>query len=111
MPNSFECFWALKALDNTEMSSDGIPVEQMVEISARLIEDEDIRTIVCGSMMTDTPEKDVCMGVRMTREEIKQEKRGGLGRKGVVITQMTKQIGTVVKVAVELRLQSPFMTT
>lgn len=51
------------------------------------------------------------MGVRMTREEIKQEKRGGLGRKGVVITQMTKQIGTVVKVAVELRLQSHFMTT
>ena len=62
MPNSFECFWALKALDNTEMSSDGIPVEQMVEISARLIEDEDIRTIVCGSMMTDTPEKDVLYG-------------------------------------------------
>ena len=62
MPNSFECFWALKALDNTEMSSDGIPVEQMVEISARLIEDEDIRTIVCGSMITDTPEKDVLYG-------------------------------------------------
>ena len=59
MPNNLQCFWALKALDNTEMSSDGITVEQMVEISARLIEDEDIRTIVCGSMMTDTPEKDV----------------------------------------------------
>jgi hypothetical protein len=54
-----ECFWALKALDNTEMSSAGIPAEQMWEISARLIEDEDIRRIVCGPMMTDRPNKDV----------------------------------------------------
>ena len=57
-----ESFWALKALDNTEMSSAGIPTEKMIEISARLIEDEDIRTIVFGSMMKDTPEKDVLYG-------------------------------------------------
>jgi hypothetical protein len=31
----------------------------MWEISARLIEDEDIRRIVCGPMMTDRPNKDV----------------------------------------------------
>jgi hypothetical protein len=54
-----EYFWSLKALDNTEMSSAGIPAEQMLEISARLIEDEDIRTIVFGSMMTERPNKDV----------------------------------------------------
>jgi predicted transcriptional regulator len=54
-----EYFWALKALDNTEMSSAGIPTEQMLEISARLIEDEDIRRIVFGSMMRDRPNKDV----------------------------------------------------
>jgi predicted transcriptional regulator len=54
-----EYFWPLKALDNTEMSSAGIPTEQMLEISARLIEDEDIRTIVFGSMMRDRPNKDV----------------------------------------------------
>jgi hypothetical protein len=41
-----ESFWGLKALDNNEMSSAGIPAEQMLEISARLIEDEDIRRIV-----------------------------------------------------------------
>ena len=39
-----------------------MPAEQMLEISARLIEDEDIRTIVFGSMMKDTPEKDVLYG-------------------------------------------------
>jgi hypothetical protein len=54
-----EYFWPLKALDNTEMSSAGIPAGQMWEISARLIEDEDIRRIVCEPMMTNRPNKDV----------------------------------------------------
>jgi hypothetical protein len=54
-----EYFWSLKALDNTEMSSAGIPTEQMWEISARLIDDEDIRRIVCEPIMTDRPNKDV----------------------------------------------------
>jgi hypothetical protein len=53
------CFWTLKALDNTEMSSAGIPAEQMWEISARLIDDEDIRRIVYEPMMRDRPNKDV----------------------------------------------------
>jgi predicted transcriptional regulator len=38
-------FWALKALDNDELSND-IPPEQILEISARLIEDRDILKIV-----------------------------------------------------------------
>jgi predicted transcriptional regulator len=38
-------FWALKALDNDEFSND-IPPEQILEISARLIEDKDILKIV-----------------------------------------------------------------
>jgi hypothetical protein len=52
-------FWALKALDIDEFSSAGIPTEQMLEISARLIEDKDIQKIVCGTMIVDVPEKDV----------------------------------------------------
>jgi hypothetical protein len=39
-------FWALNALDNDEFSTGGIPAEQMLEISARLIEDKDILRIV-----------------------------------------------------------------
>jgi predicted transcriptional regulator len=54
-----ECFWALKALDNNEMSSSGIPAEQMLEISARLIEDEDVRRIVFEPIMIDMQKKDV----------------------------------------------------
>ena len=47
-------FWALKALDNNEISSAGIPAEQILEIGARLIEDEDIRMmIVSGPMDRD----------------------------------------------------------
>jgi hypothetical protein len=56
------CFWTLKALDNNEISSGGIPVEQMLEISARLIEDEDIRRILCGPMIMNRPKKDVLYG-------------------------------------------------
>ena len=58
-----ECFWALKALDKNEISSAGIPAEQMLEISARLIEDEDIRMmIVSGPMDRDRLRKDGSMG-------------------------------------------------
>jgi hypothetical protein len=57
-----KCFWTLKALDNNEISSGGIPVEQMLEISARLIEDEDIRRILCGPMIMNRPKKDVLYG-------------------------------------------------
>jgi hypothetical protein len=52
-------FWALEALDNDEFSSAGIPMEQVLEISASLIEDEEIRRIICGPMMIDRPKKDV----------------------------------------------------
>ena len=38
-------FWALKALDNDELSND-IPPEQILEISATLIEDKDVLKIV-----------------------------------------------------------------
>ena len=53
-----KCFWTLKALDN-EVSSGGIPVEQMLEISARLIEEEDIRRILCGPIIMNGPKKDL----------------------------------------------------
>ena len=38
------------------------PREKILEISARLIEDEDIRRIVLQYTMRDTPEKDVMYG-------------------------------------------------
>ncbi|CAN5293765.1 hypothetical protein BH18THE2_BH18THE2_25700 [soil metagenome] len=57
-----KCFWTLKALDNDEISSGAIPVEQMLEISARLIEDEDIRRILCGPMIMNRPKKDLLYG-------------------------------------------------
>lgn len=57
-----KCFWTLKALANDEISSGGIPVEQILEISARLIEDEDIRRILCGPMIMNGPKKDLFYG-------------------------------------------------
>jgi hypothetical protein len=54
-----KCFWTLKALDKDGISSSGIPAEQMLEISARLIEDEDIRRIVFEPIMIDMQKKDV----------------------------------------------------
>jgi hypothetical protein len=36
-----------------------MPAERMLEICTRLIEDEDIQRIVCGSTMIDRPKKDV----------------------------------------------------
>ena len=44
-------YWALKALDKDEFSSSDIPAEQVLEISARLIEDKDIQRIVCEPMI------------------------------------------------------------
>jgi hypothetical protein len=42
-----ECFWGLKALDNNiGVTSSDIPPEQIIEISAKLVEDEEIRRIV-----------------------------------------------------------------
>jgi hypothetical protein len=52
-----ECFWALKALDSTDLSPSDIPSEQMLEISARLIEDKDIQKIVCGPIIVNVPKK------------------------------------------------------
>jgi hypothetical protein len=53
-------FWALKVLDIDEISSGNImPAEQILEIYARLIEDEDVRRIVCGPTMIDRSKKDV----------------------------------------------------
>ena len=52
-------FWALKALDKDEFSSGAIPAEQVLEISAMLIEDDEIRRIVCGLMMTDRLNEDL----------------------------------------------------
>jgi hypothetical protein len=54
-----KCFWTLKALDKDGISSSGIPAEQMLEISARLIEDEDIRRIVFEPIMIDMQKEDV----------------------------------------------------
>ena len=42
-------FWKLKALDNDELSSSGIPPEQIMEIGARLIDDKDIFGIIFES--------------------------------------------------------------
>jgi hypothetical protein len=44
-----ECFWALKALDKDELSSSGIPLEQIMEIGASLIDDKDIFEIIFES--------------------------------------------------------------
>jgi hypothetical protein len=42
-----KCFWGLKALDNNVgVTSSDIPPEQIIEISAKLVEDEEIRRIV-----------------------------------------------------------------
>ena len=53
------CFWTLKALDKDGISSSDIPVEQILEISAKLIEDEGIRRIVFEPIMIDMQKKDV----------------------------------------------------
>jgi hypothetical protein len=52
-------FWALKALDEDEFSSSGIPAEQVLEISARLIEDKDIQKILSEPMMINRLKEDV----------------------------------------------------
>ena len=52
-------YWALKALDEDEFSSIGIPAEQVLEISARLIEDKDIQKIVSEPMMINRLKEDV----------------------------------------------------
>jgi hypothetical protein len=57
------CFWTLKALDKTGISSRDIPAQQMLEISAKLIEDEDIRRIVFEPILIDKPKKVCCMGL------------------------------------------------
>jgi hypothetical protein len=46
-------FWALKALENDEFSASGMPAEQMLEISARLIEDKDIQRIISELVLGD----------------------------------------------------------
>ena len=46
-------FWALKALDKENFVTSGIPTEQMLEISSRLIEDKDIRRIITEPMPKD----------------------------------------------------------
>jgi hypothetical protein len=57
-----ECFWTLKALDKDGISSSGIPAEQMLKISARLIEDENIQRIVFKPIMIDESKNDVLYG-------------------------------------------------
>src|SRR5918994_3436845 len=57
-----KCFWTLKALDKDGISSSGIPAEQMLKISARLIKDEDIQRIVFKPIMIDNPKNDVLYG-------------------------------------------------
>jgi hypothetical protein len=69
------CFWTLKALDKDGISSSGMPAEQMLEISARLIEDEDIRRIVFEPIMIDKPKKDVLYGSPYDQRRNKIEKR------------------------------------
>jgi hypothetical protein len=54
-----KCFWVLKALDNDEFSSNDIPAEQLLEISARLIEDKDIQKIISEPMIRNKPKEDV----------------------------------------------------
>jgi hypothetical protein len=52
-----KCFWALKALDSTDLSPSGIPSDKMLEISASLIEDNDIHKIVCEPITVSVPKK------------------------------------------------------
>ena len=44
-----KCFWKLEALDKDELSSSGIPPEQIMELGARLIDDKDIFGIIFES--------------------------------------------------------------
>ena len=69
------CFWTLKALDKDGISSSDIPVEQILEISAKLIEDEDIRRIVFEPIMIDMQKKDVLYGSPYDQRRNKIEKR------------------------------------
>ena len=57
------------------ISSNDMPAEQMLEISARLIEDEDIRRIVFEPIMIDKPKKDVLYGPQYDQRRNKIEKR------------------------------------
>jgi hypothetical protein len=52
-----KCFWALKALDSTDLSPSVIPSDKMLEISASLIEDNDIHKIVCEPITVSVPKK------------------------------------------------------
>jgi hypothetical protein len=52
-------FWALKVLEKDEFSAGDIPAEQILEISARLIEDKDIQKIVSEPMMMNRPKENV----------------------------------------------------
>jgi hypothetical protein len=69
------CFWTLKALDKDRISSSDIPVEQILEISAKLIEDEGIRKIVFEPIMIDMQKKDVLYGSPYDQRRNKIEKR------------------------------------
>ena len=69
------CFWTLKALDKDGISSSDIPVEQILEISAKLIEDEGIRKIVFEPIMIDMQKKDVLYGSPYDQRRNKIEKR------------------------------------
>jgi hypothetical protein len=72
-----KCFWVLKALDSTNLSPTDIPSEQMSEISARLIEDEDIQKIVCGHVIGNWPKKVVSYEHRINQLEENQEEETG----------------------------------
>jgi hypothetical protein len=52
-----KCFWALKALDSTDLSPSVIPSDKMLEISASLIDDNDIHKIVCEPITVSVPKK------------------------------------------------------
>ena len=68
-------FWTLKALDKDGISSSDIPVEQILEISAKLIEDEGIRRIVFEPIMIGMQKKDVLYGSPNDQRRNKIEKR------------------------------------
>lgn len=66
-------FWALKALDKENFVTSGIPTEQMLEISARLIEDNDIRRIITEPMPKDGTKEDLLYATPMSqRDDFKQ---------------------------------------
>jgi hypothetical protein len=62
-------FWALKALDNENFVTSNIPREQILEISARLIKDKDIRRIITEPIPKDWTKENILYEPPMSQRD------------------------------------------